>query len=202
MVYQYVDPNARKELPPIVTIDRLDGTYAAHIELDEKRTLPAIALHYLPAGPKVAPLVVRDQHAARRVKVTLDKIQVLDDKDPCLMGKGELEFDAIVAPNSNPHRAVRTRIPTLGVLELSSGSAQEVRQVIFEGLVEQDATLSVTVGGKELDWLLFFEREEELARYHRTLALTPGRHTLSPDDEKNDPEALADWKLWYTVEVS
>ncbi len=202
LVFQYVDSADRKALPPIVTIDRLDGTYAAHIELDEKQTLPAVALHYLPAGPKVAPLVIRDQHAARRVKVTLDKIQVLDDKDPCFMGKGELEFDAIVAPNSNPHRAVRTRIPRVGTLELSSGDARDVRQVIFEGLVEQDATLSVTVGGKELDWLLFFEREEELARYHRTLELEPGKRTLSPDDEKNDPEALADWKLWYTVEVS
>ncbi len=202
LVFQYADSAVRKELPPIVTIDRLDGTYAAQIVLDEKRALPPVALYYLPAGPKAAPLVIRDQHAARRVKVTLDKIQVLDDKDPCFMGKGELEFDAIVAPNSNPHRAVRTRIPRVGTLELASGSAKEVHQVIFEGLVEQDATLSVTVGGKELDWLLFFEREEELARYHRTLKLEPGKHTLSPDDEKNDPEALADWKLWYTVEVS
>ena len=82
-----------------------------------------------------------------------------------------------------------------------AGEADNVNVVLFEGLVEEDATLSVTVGGKELDWLLFFERQEKLARYHRTLALEPGTHKLTPHDEHHDPEALKDWKLWYTVDV-
>ncbi len=202
LVFMYVEPKDRKALPALTTVDHLDGTYGVQVDLDEKLAAPSIGLYYLPVGAAAPAVVVKDQHAVRKVKVTLDRIQVLDDKDPCLMGKGELEFDAIVAPNANPHRAVRTRIPEKGALELSSGEAKDVRLVIFEGLVEEDATLSVTVGGKELDWLLFFEREEKLARYHRVLELSKGSQSLVPGDERIDAESMSDWKLWYTVDVS
>ncbi len=186
--------------PPLLTVDRLDATYSASVDLDASRTTGPVALRYLPAGDSAPPVVINDGPGTKRVKVTLDKIQVLDDKDPCL-GRGELVFDAIVAPNGTPHRAIRTRVPAEGVLQLSSGEGCEVRRVLFEGLVEEDATLAVTVGGTELDYIFFFEHKEELARYHRVISLERGKRELGPDDEAHDPEALADWRLWYTVEV-
>jgi len=144
-------------------------------------------------------MLVEDKQRPRRARVRLDAIQVLDDKDACFTGAGELVFDTLVAPNGNPTRAVRTRLPASGVLKISSGQKVEVGQVIYEGLVEAGASLAIMIGGKEIDAFLFFRREERLARYQRTLPLKSAR--VRPDDEANDPESMRDWKVWYTVEV-
>jgi hypothetical protein len=94
---------------------------------------------------------------------------------------------------------VRTRLPASGVLKMNRGQQVPVNHVIYEGLVEHGAKLSIVIGGTELDGLLFFRREEKLARYRRTLPLRSAH--LGPEDEPNDPEALSDWKVWYSVEV-
>jgi hypothetical protein len=200
LAFHYAEPAARKKLGAPVTIDNLDGSYSTHIQLAKGEKLPPLALVFGKLDDKLSRgMIVEDKRRPRKVRVRLDKLQVLDDKDGCLTGAGELVFDAIVAPNGNPARAVRTRLPASGVLKVKSGQEVALNQVIYEGLVEASATLSITLGGRELDYLLFFQRQEKLARYHRSLPLRSAH--IRPDDEPNDPESLSDWKLWYTVEV-
>lgn len=202
--FTYLDPADRKRLPPLVTRDNLDGSYSTFIELGEHDKVAPFGLSAGPLAPDVpakSGVVVKGpRHGKiRRVRVTLDRIKIVRDHDGLFMGKGELSFDAVVAPNGNPHRAVRTRLPNKGVLKLESGEARDLKTVIYEGFVEADAKLYITIGGVEFDYFLFFMRKEKLARYHRTVPLKSAHYT--PADEANDPEALADWQLWYTVEV-
>lgn len=201
--FVYLDPADRKKLAPLVTRDHLDGSYSTTFVLAEHEKVPPFGLYggpLAPEQPAKGAVVVKPRHGKiRRVKVTLNRIQVLNDHDGIFTGRGELAFDAVVAPNANPHRAVRTRVPEQGLLKLASGDARDLKVVLYEGFVEADAKLAVTIGGSEFDYFLFFQRREKLARYHRLLPLKSGH--LAPDDEPNDPESLSDWKVWYTVEV-
>jgi len=51
----------------------------------------------------------------KRVKVILDKIRIMNDHDPCLKGKGELTFTAVVVPDNDETRKQVTRLPAKGV---------------------------------------------------------------------------------------
>jgi hypothetical protein len=203
LTFDYADPADRKKYPKLDIVDHLDGTYSTTMVLPQGDAVPSIGLFggpVRPGQPATNGVVVKPHHGlVRRVKVTLDRVQVLDDKDGLFTGPGELAFSAIVAPNANPHRAVRTRIPDKGIVKLTSGQTFDVNEVIYEGLVEPEASLSITLGGTEFDYLLFFKRKEKLARYHRTLPLKSAR--MQPGDEPNDPESLRDWRVWYTLEV-
>jgi hypothetical protein len=201
--FHYLDEKAAASLPPLVCMDNLDGTYSATLTAKDGQAFPPIGFTLTAYRAERRGIrITEPQKQVERVKVTLSKLQILDDKDGCLTGKGELAFDAVLAPNANPNRAVRTRLPQKGVFKADSGEMIAIDEVLFDGYIEKDATLAVTIGGKEFDWFLFFQRQEPLARYHRLLSLKKGKHTFSPEDEPNDPESLADWKVWYTVEVS
>jgi hypothetical protein len=201
--FGYTNPADRTKYPPLVTRDQLDGSYSTALELAENEKVPPFGLYAGPLAPGATVtggVVVKPRSGKiRKVRVVLDRIKILNDHDGIFTGKGELAFDAVVAPNGNPHRAVRTRIPERGVLKLASGEARDLKTVLYEGLVEHDAQLSITIGGSEFDYFLFFQRKEKLARYHRSLPLKSAH--LAPGDEPNDPEALRDWQVWYTLEV-
>lgn len=202
--FAWVDNAVRKELGPVVTVDNLDGSYSATVTLPTGHKFPALGLytHGVRAGEQTPPVVVTDKSEdASYVRITLDRIRVLEPKDHCLQGKGELAFDVVVAPDGSPSRAVRTRVPERGVLKLGADELVEPGLTVYEGYVEPGALLSVTIGGTEFDWFLFFQKQEKLARYHRTFEPKPGIHKFEPGDESHDPESLSDWQVWYTVEV-
>ena len=96
---------------------------------------------------------------------------------------------------------VGARSRQLSLSEIVPDDFVEPGLKIYEGFIEPGALVSVTIGGTEFDWFLFFERKEALARYHRTLEPKPGVHVFAPGDESQDPESLGDWQVWYTVEV-
>lgn len=201
--FQYVEKSARndKKRPQLVTQDNLDGSYSTRVEVPEGK-LPEVALFFGNPDAGAPAVVARPSAKVRKVRVMLEKVQVLDDKDPCLKGKGELTFATSVAPNGSPARTTRTQIPDSGNLELSSGDTVEINKVIFEGQVEEGAELVVSMTGTELDWPSCLDPNDELARYIRRIPIPAKTTKFTPDDEPNDPEALADWKVWYTVEVS
>lgn len=204
LAFAWVDATVRKELGPVVTVDNLDGSYSATVTLPSGHKFPALGLHSVNVrGAEAAPptIVTDKSEDANFVRITLDRIRILDPKDHCLQSKGELSFDVVVAPGGSPSRAVRTRVPERGVLKLGANDFVEPGVKIYEGYVEPGALVSVTIGGTEFDWFLFFKRKEELARYHRTLEPKPGIHRFAPGDESQDPESLSDWQVWYTVEV-
>lgn len=136
----------------------------------------------------------------KRIKVILDKIRILDDHDPCIKGKGELTFTAVVMPDDDASRKQVTRLPSQGVYKVSDKPGENsisLGVTLFEGLVKNRA-LSITISGKEID---LFDPDDELNRYHRVFSGNPeswcGQY--SPSDEYLDQEDVGDWALWYRI---
>ncbi|MBN2194875.1 MAG: hypothetical protein JW751_18810 [Polyangiaceae bacterium] len=199
--YQHLDPADRKRFARPVIVDNLDGTYRTVVATDTDQA-PKLGLYSGRPDRGARPVVVAPKTPrVRKVSVRLDKIQVLDDKDPLLFGPGELVFFTHVAPNGSPSRTVGKRLPAQGHFSVSSGQCIEIGEVIYRGFVEAGASLVIGVAGKELDWPRCFALDDELTRYVRCLRLPEVTRQMTPGDETNDPEALRDWKLWYTVDV-
>lgn len=134
------------------------------------------------------------------VKVVIDKIRILDDKDPCLKGKGELTFTTVVVPDNDTDRKQVTRLPEEGVYHVGDKPGKndiELGVTVFQGVVK-NKSLSFTISGKELD---LFDPEDKLARYHREFAGDPagwyGKYY--PGDEYLDAEDVGDWAIWYRI---
>ena len=201
--FQYVHAKDRQDtnLPQLITQDNLDGSYSTHLDL-AKGKLPEVALFFGDPDDGAPALVARSVGKMRAIKVILKKIEVLDDHDPCIKGAGELVFRATVAPNASPARALQTRLPLKDHFQISSGKSIALDHVIFAGVVEVDATLHVSITGEELDWPRCLDSNDHLARYVRHIKIPSKTTDYTPDDEANDPESLADWRVWYTVEVS
>lgn len=201
LAFHYLDKEDRHKLPKLATVDNLDGTYTTLLATDPNK-LPKFGLFWGNPDAGQAVVVRPECPRVRRVSVRLDRIQILDDKDPLLKGKGEIVFETQVAPNASPTRTVAMRLPSSGHYSVGSGGIVEVGQVIFSGWVEEDARLWIGVSGRELDFPSCFDKDDPFTRYVRSLRLPERTTELGPGDEPNDPEALADWKLWYTVGVS
>lgn len=136
----------------------------------------------------------------KRIKVILDKIRIMNDHDPCLKGKGELTFTAVVVPDNDESRKQVTRLPAKGVYEISDMPGENELRLdvaIFDGLVKNRA-LSISITGKEID---FFDPDDELNRYHRVFAGDPEKWygQYYPTDEYLDREDVGDWALWYRI---
>jgi hypothetical protein len=201
LAFHYVDPDLRKKLAPPITIDNIDGTYSTRLQLDGGQAVPEIGLYFGSPDKKDArPLLVRDSKP-RQVRVILHQIQVLHDKDSLFKGAGELVFKASVAPHGSRARAVATRLPRKDHYKAKSGQFIDIQEVIYEGPVEGDAALVVSITGEELDWPACFNNHDPLTRYLRRIPVPAQTTQYGPGDEPHDPEALADWKVWYTVEV-
>lgn len=187
--------------------DQLDGSYSVRLTLSPDVKPPTLSLAYhqvaLPGTVARSIPLGSSPRAPSLVRVTLVGIEVLDDKDGCLGGKGELSFDAVVAPNDNPARSVRTRIPGRGHLAIGSGERVVLDHAIYEGYLEDGATLDISVGGTEFDWFRMRGHMESLARYRRRFegAVARWEGSYGPGDEAADPESLRDWRLWYRIDV-
>jgi hypothetical protein len=136
----------------------------------------------------------------QRVKVILDKIRIMNDRDPCLKGKGELTFTAAVVPDNDNSRKQLTRLPKQGFFKISDRPGEnELRLEIslFDGVVKSN-TLEISITGKEID---FFDPDDELNRYHRIFSgdSETWYGQYYPTDEYLDREDVGDWALWYRI---
>ncbi len=143
---------------------------------------------------------------ARRVRVTLRYIEILDSKDVDIYGEFRFRFRAGV-----PEReaVVETRIPEdpkahLSISEHPAMNRVTLNQVLFEGEVAGDETLVVEANGEELDR---FSPNDPLTPYQRVfegpLDRVLGEHgpwDEGSEDEK-DPEQLGDWRFAYAIEA-
>ena len=134
------------------------------------------------------------------VMVVIDKIRILDDKDPWLKGKGELTFTSVVVPDHDTNRKQVTRLPEKGVYHVGDKPGKndiELGVTVFQGVVK-NKSLSFTISGKEID---LFDPDDELARYHREFAGDPAEWygKYYPGDEYLDAEDVGDWAIWYRI---
>jgi photosystem II stability/assembly factor-like uncharacterized protein len=138
----------------------------------------------------------------KRLRVVLERIQITDDKDPCILGRGEFVFTTEVAINGDPVRGGRWRIPERGVIEVSdrpSRNVVELDQPIFDGCVKTGERMRISLVATELD---LFTADDQTTRYSRTFYGDPSTWIGSyrPDDEPKDPEKMWDWRVWYRIE--
>lgn len=140
---------------------------------------------------------------AKKIRVTLRYIEILDSKD--LDGEGEFVFEFKgTVPDRGEEQTLR--IPDEGHMSISEHPAMRkvtLNKVIFEGEVEDGETLVLEGKGTELDTL---SAHDELNPFRREFTGPVsdwiGEH--SPWDEGtadvSDPEQLGDWRIAYGIE--
>ncbi len=139
----------------------------------------------------------------KRVEVILDRIRILNDKDPCLKGKGEIKFAAEVVPDNDPSRRQATRLPARGSYKVSQKAGKndlDLGVTLFDGLVKNHS-LKIAISGKEGD---LFDPDDQLSRYFRELSgdCDSWAGQYRPNDEYLDREDVDEWALWYRIVVS
>jgi hypothetical protein len=137
--------------------------------------------------------------AGERLRIVLERIQIVNDNDPFLKSAGEFRFRSRVQPDHDA--SVReTRLPGSGKYRVSDRPARNMLHLdipIFEGVVRD--RLAVEIAGVELDT---FDPDDQLASYRRIFSGAPGGWvgSFGPGDEAVESEDLGDWKVWYRIE--
>lgn len=135
-----------------------------------------------------------------RVRVTIDRIRILEHSEPWWKGKGEIVFDVrVFTPN---HGGVErlTRLPEAGFYSASDrpgSNVIRVGRVVFEGPVSDE--LAIQVVGRELDT---FDPDDHLGLYQRSFRRDPANWfgSYGPGDERVEPETLECFEIWYRIE--
>ena len=141
--------------------------------------------------------------AAKRLRVKLRYIEILDRKD--IDEYGEFRFHFKAGP---PGRVRETHIPDAsGHLKISDHpSMRKVARddVLFEGEIREGESLVVEARGEELDSM---SANDTLNAYRREFSGSldgwVGEHGPWDEggEETRDPEQLGDWRLAYAIEV-
>lgn len=132
-----------------------------------------------------------------RIRVILEEVLIVDEREPFWKQAGEIEFHVFVRTESNGGLEQRTRLPNRGHLRLRSGERLAVGETVFEGFVVDD--LGVRIDAMERDT---FDPDDNLGSYTRTFSCPAtswiGRYR--PDDEAVDPERVGSWQVVYRIE--
>jgi hypothetical protein len=144
----------------------------------------------------------RALHPVSRIRVVFEKVKILDDHDPWLKKAGEFSFSTVVSFNHDACRRHYRRVPQKGTLKISDRRSRNERRLdicIFDGFVAESDRMHISMLPVEDDWL---DPDDPLARFQRSFDGPPETWVGSygPGDETADPEALADWQVWYRVE--
>lgn len=138
----------------------------------------------------------------KRIKIILDKIQILDDQEPFFKGKGEFRFYSKVYSSDNGGVSMKNKFPEDGCYKLSDKPGKNeviINEVIFNDFVEDN--LFVQIGGLELDT---FDPDDRLCTYKRLfngdIETWIGAYANHNGDV--NPENLGAWKVWYSIEYS
>lgn len=135
-----------------------------------------------------------------KMRVVLEKIQILEDRDPWIKGRGEIRFAARVYTANNGGRLQETRLPTQGVYKISDRPGQnmlELDQVLFEDYAADD--LRIEIVGVEEDT---FDPDDTVGKYTRLFS-GPAETwfgSYGPNGEVVDPEDMLTWRIWYRIE--
>ena len=139
-----------------------------------------------------------------RIRVVLEKVRILDDREPWFKGRGEFRIATAVTFNRDRCRRHVARVPERGVLKIGDrpgGNERTLNVCVFDGLVAESDRMELAILPEEQDWL---DPDDPLGRYHRQFEGPPESWVgiYGPDDEPagSDPERQADWLVWYRIE--
>jgi hypothetical protein len=134
------------------------------------------------------------------LRVVLERVQILEDRDPWFKGKGEIRFAARVYTANNGGTLRQTRLPETGVFKISDRPGRnmlELNRVLFEGYAADD--LRIEIVGTEEDT---FDPDDTVGKYTRLFTGSPDRWfgEYGPNGGPVDPEDMVAWKVWYRIE--
>jgi hypothetical protein len=141
---------------------------------------------------------------AKRVRVTLRWLQILDALEGPGDDKGEFKFTFRVS-SANGDLVQETRLPEQGHISISDhpswNKVDKINKVIFDGQVEDH--LGVELMGEEVDLL---SANDHLETYRREFNGDPEgwAGSYKPGDEggkDTDPENLSNWRVGYDIEI-
>lgn len=139
-----------------------------------------------------------------RIRVILEKVQILNDHDPWIKGAGEFHFTACVSFNNDPCRCHWSRVPQTGHHHISDWpgrNEKELNVCVFDGYVAEKDNMSISLLPIEEDWL---DPDDELSLYRRQFNGPPetwvGNFGPGDEPDNSDAEKLSDWMLWYRIE--
>jgi len=132
-----------------------------------------------------------------RLRVILEKINVLDFDGPLVHGSGEVSLIARVTSTNAGGTGSSARLPATGtypVLDKPGGYVIDVNKEIFRGTVVDD--LTVEIYSAEPD------ETKRTCYYRRKFKGKAGQWlgSYQPRDQKRDPENVGDWQIWYRIE--
>lgn len=138
----------------------------------------------------------------QRVKVILEKIQILADREPFFKGKGEFRFYSKVYTPDNGELSQKNTFPKKGNFKLggkSGGNEVQLNEVIFDDFAEN--ILLVQIGGLELD---NFDPDDRLCTYKRVFKGKTEEWigNYANHDGDMNIENTGSWKVWYRIEYS
>ena len=131
----------------------------------------------------------------------MEKIQILDDLDTFIKGRGEFVFQTLVYSLNNGEQEEKHRFPKKGVMKISDKTNRnivEFNKTIFEGYVFDD--LKIEILGTEKD---LFDPNDTLGKYSRIFCKTVKEMYGEYHPNGNqvvDPENMVSWKVWYRIE--
>ena len=133
----------------------------------------------------------------RKIRAVLERIHILDDRDPWLKGAGEIDFDVTVRTENNGGAEQHTRLPHEGHYRISSGQSLMVDRPIFEGFAKDH--LAVRIAAMERD---LFDPDDNLGVYTRVLACDSETWFggYGAGDERLDPERVGYFEVYYRIE--
>lgn len=146
-------------------------------------------------------MVNEERELGCRVRVVVERIQILNTLEPWFKGQGEFVFSARVRTRDLGEIVRHTRLPESGFYAASDQPGQdmiEIETVVFDDLVVDE--LGIEISGLELDT---FDPSDEVGRYRRAFRGDPASWAgeYGPDDDPIDPEDMENWRVWYRIEA-
>jgi hypothetical protein len=132
-----------------------------------------------------------------KVRMVLERIDVVDASEPFWKGAGEIDLRVTVRTDDNGGIERTTRVPRHGELRVRDGESVTIDEVVFKGFVEDH--LAISIDAMERDWL---DPDDRLGRYVRVFRCPPERWLgrYAPGRETSDPEDVGAWRVHYRLE--
>ncbi|QLH07183.1 LodA/GoxA family CTQ-dependent oxidase [Nitrosopumilus ureiphilus] len=134
-----------------------------------------------------------------KIRLIIEQIQILDDHDPFLKGKGEFRFKSKIKTDTI-NEPVEVQFPKKGTYSISDRPGKNIvkmNEVLYEGTAYE--YLGIQITGIEMDT---FDPDDNLCFYKRVFTGNPDSWygTKGPKNEQIELEDLGDWKIWYRIE--